>query len=999
VALVVGLLGIAVAALLPFAPVVAERSTLTWPGPGEQPVSTTAFLTPYRPAELHVALPCSAVQAALAAPDRTVLFTTAALAEGQTGTGLLVDSEDGQLRFAVNGRDVATAAPPPIGCDVRVDATRAGPPTTTITAGGVVVANLPGEPVPEVFAFATDLTPVQALGTRVTARTQNWYESVPTPTKYALLAGFAGLAVAALVLLARAAPPRVRERRSRAPVSRLRWLVDLAVIVGLAGWMIIGPQTDDDGYATVTIRNSLESGDIGNYYRWFNASEAPFTLVQYLLQPLAAWSAAPLWLRVPSVLAGVAAWFVVSRGVLGAVLPVIARTWWVRSLAALSFLGWWLPFNLGVRPEPFVALTVVGVLAILLRATAPGTRHQLLGIGAAAALAGVALAITTTGILVFAAVLVLVPRIWRVLTDAGRASLGRLATRVALLGCLASTGLVLMFADQTLQGVREATAVHTEIGPNFAWYEELNRYSALLGIDHQSSATKRLPVLLTLTLLVVVTMLILRRVRALQDLRDAHLLTACVAAGFALLWLTPSKWSHHFGSLAGLGAPFLVVALLVVVRAARQRSTDRAILVIGTVGGGLVALAAGLAFSGPNAWFLYGSYGVPWLDGPIRPLGVPLSNPLLWAAGGAALVAAAALVARARGRAPKAAALATLTATPALIGVPALAASIAVLAVSFTVALLQQTAAGSYSLAGQNLDHLTGSSCGIVDKVEVMPDVPGGILRTAGGNDELEDFVPRSGYLLEEPPPDAPGTGNASQLWGSLAGGGASTGSLTSRWFLLPDLGPDREVAVSAAGRTGAPNRLALEFGRSDPGGVTLLAKRLLDDGRSDPQWRALSVPAAAVPEGADRVRIRAADTSTDPDGWLAVTGPRLLQVVPLQEFLGDRTPVLVDWPMSWTTPCVELPVVSNGIAESPRVHITAPDAYAAMSGIVTDPVQGGSFAGIAVTGRSREVPSRLTGEPGLDWGAVRLLDYPVARDGYQLTTDPVRQWGWQGNG
>jgi len=998
VALVVGLLGIAVAAFLPFAPVVAERSTLTWPGPGAQPVSTTAFLTPYRPAELHVALPCSAVQATLAAPNRTVLFTTAALAEGQPGTGLLIDAENGQLRFAVNGRDVATVAPPLSGCDVRVDATSSGPAATTVTAGGVVVANLPGEPVPEVFAFATDLTPVQALGTRVTARTQNWYESVATQTKYALLAAFAGLAVASLVLLARAAPPRVRERRSRPRVSRLRWLVDLAVIIGLAGWMIIGPQTDDDGYATVTIRNSLESGDIGNYYRWFNASEAPFTLVQYLLQPLAAWSAAPLWLRAPSVLAAVAAWFIVSRGVLGAVLPVIARTWWVRSLAALSFLGWWLPFNLGVRPEPFVALTVVGVLAILLRATAPGARHQLLGVGIAAALAGAALAITTTGILVFAVVLVLAPRIWRVLTDDERVSLGRLGARVALLGCLASTGLVLMFADQTLQGVREATAVHTEIGPNFAWYEEINRYSALLGVDHQSSATKRLPVLLTLALLVVVTMLIVRRVRALADLRDAHVLTACAAAGFALLWLTPSKWSHHFGSLAGLGAPFLVVALLVVVRAARQRSTDPAVLVIGTVGGGLVALAAGLAFAGPNAWFLYGSYGVPWLDGPIRPLGVPLGNPLLWAAGGAALVAAAALVARARGRAPKAAALATLTATPALIGVPALAASIAVLAVSFTVALLQQTAAGSYSLAGQNLDHLTGSSCGIVDKVEVMPDVPGGALPAAGRSDDLEDFVPRSGYLPAEPPPDAPGTGNASQLWGSLAGGGASTGSLTSRWFLLPELGPDREVAVSVAGRTGAPNRLALEFGRSGDSAVLPLAERVLDDGAGGSQWRALGVAAGDVPEDADRVRVRAADTSTDPDGWLAVTGPRLRQVVPLQQFLGDRGPVLVDWPMSWTTPCADLPVVANGLAEAPRVHIAVPDAYAWMAAIVTDPAQGGSFAGVAVTGESREVPSRLAGAPDVDWGAVRLLDYPLARDGYQVTTDTVRRWGWQGD-
>ena len=69
-------------------------------------------------------------------------------------------------------------------------------------------------------------------------------------------------------------------------------------------------------------------------------------------------SLAPLWLRLPSTLLAVATWFVLSRGVLGAALPVRAATARVRALAAVCLLAAWLPFNLGTRPESYVALGV-----------------------------------------------------------------------------------------------------------------------------------------------------------------------------------------------------------------------------------------------------------------------------------------------------------------------------------------------------------------------------------------------------------------------------------------------------------------------------------------------------------------------------------------------------------------------------------------------------------------------------------------------------------------
>jgi arabinosyltransferase C len=48
-ALLVGLVGVLVALVLPFAPVIAEETAVTWPAPREPVVPTTALFTPYRP--------------------------------------------------------------------------------------------------------------------------------------------------------------------------------------------------------------------------------------------------------------------------------------------------------------------------------------------------------------------------------------------------------------------------------------------------------------------------------------------------------------------------------------------------------------------------------------------------------------------------------------------------------------------------------------------------------------------------------------------------------------------------------------------------------------------------------------------------------------------------------------------------------------------------------------------------------------------------------------
>ncbi|MGY1719537.1 arabinosyltransferase domain-containing protein [Blastococcus sp. SYSU DS0552] len=997
-ALLVGLLGMGLAVAVPFAPVVADRTEVSWPSAGEQPTSTTAMFVPYRPAELQAKVPCAAVRTALDTDDRTTLLATSLVRDDGPASGLVVDTESGRLRVAVNGRVVHSTTPDGADCDVRVASDDAG---TTVTVGDGPPTVLGSEPVPEVSAFTTDLSPEDAEGTTVTARTRTWFESVPSALKLGMIGAQIALGLLSLVLLSRwLVRPSGTERTRPATPLRGRLLVlgcDAAVVLALTLWAVIAPQTADDGYALMTIRNGLVSGDIGNYYHWFNAAEAPFTLVQHVVQPLAAVSAAPLWLRLPSYLIGILAWFVVSRGVLPVVVPRSSLRRLASVLAAVFFLAWWLPFNLGLRPEPFVALGVVTVLALLLRGTAPTARRPLLLIGAAALVVGICASVTPSGVLALAPVLALFPRIWRVLRPADpavRPSWWTTVGVVALLGGLASTGLVVMFADQSWHGVAKATELHTQIGPNLEWYQEMERYSFLMGVGIQGTATKRLAVLLTIGMLLVVVALLVRRLPALRAFPSAHLLTGTMALGFVLLFVTPSKWSHHFGSLAGVGAVFLTLGSLVVVQLVRVRARDRVTVATALAGAGVLALAAALAFSGANAWLLYDEYGLPFSDRPVGPLG----NPVVWllvAAGGAGLLWLGARKAGTGG-------VPVLVAAPALVCVTAAGASVVLLLAGFSLAPLRQAEAGSYSLAGTNLEALTGGGCGIPEAVEVLIDDPDGPLEPVRDDGGPEDepaggFVPGAGYL--SPPPGGAGSGPATYTWGSLDRGERTTGELVSPWFGLPELADGQDVAVSAAGRTGGGNLVELEFGRSGDGSSnTPLGTQVIGQGGDQPTWRPLSVAAADVPAGADRVRVRAVDATTDIGGWLAVTGPRVRAAESLQAFLDGRGPVLPDWPLAWHVPCVgNFPVVADGLAQTPTVVIAAPGGYADLASIAYLPEQGGSFAGVSMA-QAREVPSRLVGAPQREWGHVLELDYPLGRDLYDRATEQISLWGWEGD-
>jgi arabinosyltransferase C len=706
----------------------------------------------------------------------------------------------------------------------------------------------------------------------------------------------------------------------------------------------------------------------------------------------------PLAMRLPSVLAGILTWWLLSRGALPVLLPHCARTLGLRALAAVSLLAWWMPYCLGVRPEAFAALGVTATFALVLRGTRRRDGSGLLMLGLGALAAGLSLAVSPVGLPALAPIIALSPQIVRTLRSGG----SWLVSWIAVGACLASTGVVVMFADQSWFGVRTANELHRYYGPDVPWFQEIRRYEYLLGFDLQGDVGRRVPVLLTVAALVCATLMLARGARQLPGMRLAYVPGVCLAVGLVLLWPTPSKWTHYFGALAGVGAATLACSVVLLLVLARNSGPVRAVVLIGLGGTSLAVLAASVAFSGKNNWFLYSQFGVPWGTQPVR----PLNNPLPWLALVGVLVGTALLRDRRHGVARM------LVRMPAVIAVVSVVGSIAVLLFSFAVAPIDQR--DSYSMGQQNLDSIRGSSCGIEDKIVVTPEESATPLRPSGrGQDNALGFARGGGH-----PPGIGVPPSADNVWGSLTGGPLSTGGLTTRWFSLPPLQQDQELAVSVAGRTGDGNYFALEFARAG----RPVGQRILDDAYMDaderptyptehviedepqdhPSWRTLRVDPGGIPAGADEVRVKALDATSDPAGWIATTGPRIRQVMGLREFLRDRGPTYVDWSMAWSFPCVrDLPRVGDGLVEPPSVLISAPSGLgfggtaAFVEGI------GGSFLGVSEIGEQTEVPTRLLGTDDkpdyAEWGHLILVEYPVTRDVYSVRTNPRWRWGWRG--
>jgi arabinosyltransferase B len=480
------------------------------------------------------------------------------------------------------------------------------------------------------------------------------------------------------------------------------------------------------------------------------------------------------------------------------------------------------------------------------------------------------------------------------------------------------------------------------------------------------------------------------------------------------LMFTPTKWVHHFGLFAAVGAAMAALATVlvsrVVLRSARNRMAFTA----------AVLFLLALCFATTNGWWYVSSYGVPFNNAMPKIVGITISTIFF------ALFVVAALWAfwlhfaprdRPEGRLAK-----LLTAAP----IPLTAALMVVVFVgSMLAGVVRQYP--TYTNASSNLRSLVGS-CGLADYVLVEPDANDGFLSALPGNygplgplggaapvgftpSGVPEHIVAEAIRLTNPAPgtdydwDAPVKLTSPGINGStvplpygldpkrvpLAGtyvqGAQQESRLASAWYQLP--APDAAhplVVVTAAGNiTGnsvfnghtTGQTVALEYAKPGPDGTPVPAGRVEPyDLGPIPSWRNLRYDRSQIPADATAVRVIAEDLSLTPGDWIAVTPPRVPELRTVQEYIGSDQPVLLDWAVGLAFPCQQPMLHANGVTQVPKYRIT-PDYNAKK--LDTDSWEDGLNGGLlGITDlllRAHVMATYLSHDWGRDWGSLRQFD------------------------
>jgi hypothetical protein len=957
-ALVTGLLGIAAV----LAPVDAADPVLTWPRAGEAPTSTVVPLSPYRPLELRAEIPC----ATLAAVDGEVLRTLPADVDAALGSGLVVAATAGTVTIDSSGQRLVTE-PLRAGCAYTVEADAAG---TRVLRDGAPIADRPGLITPQVAQLETGAQGrPEAAGLAVEIRTDARYQSVPSPLKSVLLVAH-GLALLAMLVAAwRAWPGRGPGLRRPRPSP-----ADAVVVAVSAAWAVLGPVNVDDAWYALMARGAGASGYVGNYVYQFNVTENPFVLAQYAMQAwgsLGGWNL--LWLRILPLAYGLAT-YVLLRVLLATALGRAGRhaAW---ALAG-AHLVWFLAYGITLRPEPLIVVLSAGVLVLVELAR----RRRSVGVlVAATATAALAMTVSPTALVAVAPLLLALTWLSRWWRAAGG------GTRVAAVLAAAGAATVVVpvgFADASLGDVLESVAVHRWYYRQYPWYDEFVHYAGLLAPADTGAWGKRLPVLLTIAVLVLGLLSVGRR-RGTRGPTGRLLATATVLTGLALVSLvfTPTKWVNHFGAVAAPATVLLAAALL---RSPLPRRPGAAVLAFGvaaTVG------AAAVSFAGPNLWRPYADWGqsfgnhadlsTPYLLSLLLPRVGPIAlrNPLLWLAVAGLAWLAVRRIRRPLGLTPD---RAVLTA--------AVAGGVALLLALFTLAPVRQ--APGASVAGMNLAALRGDGCGFAGAVSVLD---GDRLRASPAGAALDGDMVAGAPPERDPIPAAPDVAT----WHDDVPDGAGTGALTTPWYPIPPGEPSDTVIVSATGDLRAGQDVTIEF-RSGAGTTAVaLGPAGRPTGWEDRLVRLGELDPAERPT---EVRVVARDTLAGDDTWLAVTAPRLATAQRVPALTGGA-PVFADQVSAVFWPCVDQIEVRDGLAEAPAFRLRAGDGLEdEIDENSTFPDNGGTLTQIDRTARFVELPSTLDPAGGADtlaWGHVERVVYDHPPGAYDLTVGEVRRDGW----
>ena len=652
-AIVSGVLGFVLFVLTPFLPVTQTQSTIDWPQDTNLR-SVNAPLISYAPQDIEMTVPVGALKH-LHEGQTTVLSTLPEDSSYAVSRGLFVRLSQGGMDVAVRDKvpfelthQELEALPDSAVLKVKSthESTSVEVPGQKNSKGEPLKGTTEGDERPQVSGVYTELDANPELaqkltnqGLKVHVNIDSRFTSSPTVIKY--VAMFAGVLLT-LVSLWCLHKMDVLDGRKHHRILPARWwhfsLLDAIVAGVLIIWYFIGANTSDDGYLLTMARLADPGTYMANYYRWYGVPESPFGSPYYdLLAALTHVSATSTWMRLPSLLAALLTWAMISREVLPRLGTKINQRRVAHWTAALVFLSFWMAFNNGLRPEPVIA---AGALLTWISIERSIATSRLLPAAIGVIVATLSLGAGPTGLMAVAALLAGLSSLVRILIrrlpllgaplgkddeGSGQAtSRGKvLHATLAMLAPFLAAGtaiLVCVFGDQTLASVKEAIRVRGYEGPSFPWYQEWTRYQVLATQTVDGSLARRLPVMLVFASLALVIGAMLKRGRVLGSAPgpSARLVFMMVGTMFFMMF-TPTKWTHHFGVYAGIGAAFAALAAVALSHLAVRSVRNRTI----TFGAFLFLFA--FALSGINGWWYVSSFSVPWYDKTIQYKGVEAS--------------------------------------------------------------------------------------------------------------------------------------------------------------------------------------------------------------------------------------------------------------------------------------------------------------------------------------------------------------------------------------
>jgi arabinosyltransferase B len=1032
VAMIAGLIGFVLSVLTPLLPVVQTTATVNWPQSG-QLENVTAPLITLTPVSMSVTVPCELVRD-MPPAGGMVLGTAPANAKDAALNALFVNVNS--TRVDVTDRNVVVASVPRAkvvgssgtpGCStIEITSAEAGTFATFVGLTGPDGKELRtgfADPNlrPNFVGVFTDLTGPAPQGLSLSATVDTRYTTKPTAAKLGAMLLAMVATVVALVALWRLDQLDGR-RMQRVIPSRWRTFsaTDVVVVGGFLVWHVIGANSSDDGYILQMARVADRAGYMSNYFRWFGSPEDPFGWFYNLLALMTHVSDASIWMRLPDLICALVCWLLLSREVLPRLGPAVASSRAAMWSAGLVLLAAWMPFNNGLRPEGQIATGALITYVLIERAIISG---RLTPAALAITAAAFTLGIQPTGLIAVAALLAGGRPLLRILVRRRRI----VGTWPLVLPLLAAGTIILtvVFADQTFATVLEATRIRTAIGPSQAWYTENLRYYYLFLPTVDGSLSRRFGFFITALSLFSSLFIMLRRKRIPGVARGpVWRLVGIIFGTMFFLMFTPTKWVHHFGLFAAVGAAMAAVATVLVSRVVLRSARNRMALTAG------VLFVLALTFSSTNGWWYVSSYGVPFNNAMPKVGGVTVSTIFFALFGIAALWAFWLHFARDRTES-RLARLVTAAPIPITAGL-----MVVVFVGSMLAGVVRQYP--TYSNASSNLKAFTGG-CGLADDVLVEPDTNAGFLAPLPGNygplgplggvgpvgftpngvpehivaEAIRNDLPTPGTDYDWAAPvklSSPGVNGSTvplpygldpkrvPLAGTYVGGPAQQQSrLSSAWYQLPAADDAHPLVVVTAagsitgdsvfnGRTDG-QAVELEYARTGPDGAPVAAGRVAPyDIGPIPSWRNLRFDRSLIPADATSVRIVAEDLSLTPGDWIAVTPPRVPELKSLQQYLGSDQPVLMDWAVGLAFPCQQPMLHANGVTEVPNFRIT-PDYNAKRKDTDTwqDGLNGGLLGISDLLLRQNLMATYLSHDWGRDWGSLRKFDTIVKAEPAQL--------------